>query len=199
MCENLRASDRQQGALCRSLMRFRLSFVWLTGLALGGACAGHGTKPGATAASDTNDSIPAAGATAAPNTGGVVTEDAGVVPAEPPAGASLPEVRVESVGMHIGGMPNDPASKEPFARALTKQFPELRGCYRLLEEPKSGTFGVDLHIPRGGGKPRVEQPRTALRGDAFRDCVVRAFQNTEFEKTKLPIVISYSVKFSVGQ
>ena len=178
-------------------MRSWFALVWLAALALSGACASQGTKPGATpepgAESETPGTLPA------PSAAGAPAQDGGVSGAEPPAGASLPEVRVESVGMHVGGGANDPASKEPFQRALAKQFPELRGCYRLIEEPKSGTFGVDLHIPRGGGKPRVEQPRTALRGDAFRDCVIRAFQNTEFEKTKLPMVISYSVKFSVGQ
>lgn len=169
-------------------------------LSLSGACASQSAKPVASpsAAPTAEPGTPEAGATAAP--GSPAPDADGDAPeAEPPSGASLPEVKIENVGLHIGGGSNDPASKEPFQRALAARFDDLRACYRLIEEPKSGTFGVDLHIPRGGGRPRVEQPRTALRGDAFRACVIRAFEATEFEKTKLPIVISYSVRFSIGQ
>lgn len=117
----------------------------------------------------------------------------------PPAGTpTLPAVRVHSVGMHIGGGPNDANGKAPFERALEQRFPEFLRCYQLVTDPgKGGTFGVDLHIERGGGKPRVEQPRTALGGEPFRACMLSAFENVEFPALKKPSVVSYSVRFTV--
>ena len=78
------------------------------------------------------------------------------------------------------------------------EFDELRACYKEVEDPmKGGIFGVDLRIGRGGGHPEVSQPRTSMKGQAFRDCVVGVFKAVEFEKpAKGPTVISYSVRFS---
>jgi hypothetical protein len=110
-------------------------------------------------------------------------------------------VKVENVGLHIGGGPNDDATKAPYLAAAEKQFDALRACYTKVEEPmKGGTFGVDLHIGRAGGRPQVKQPRTGMKGTDFRDCVVKAFEQMEFEKPKKgPTVISYSVRYSVGK
>jgi hypothetical protein len=108
----------------------------------------------------------------------------------------LPAVNVRNVGLHVGGGPNDAASKQPFLRAIERQFPEFLRCYQLVGEPgKEGTFGVDLHVPTAGGTARVEQPRTGLTGDEFRACMVSAFEKVVFEPTKKPVVISYSVRF----
>lgn len=117
----------------------------------------------------------------------------------PPAGTpTLPAVAVHSVGMHIGGGPNDAEGKAPFERALEQHFPDFLRCYRLVTEPgKGGTFGVDLHIERAGGKPRVEQPRTALGGEPFRACMLTAFESVEFPALKKPSVVSYSLRFTV--
>jgi hypothetical protein len=110
-------------------------------------------------------------------------------------------VKVENVGLHIGGGPNDDAAKAPFVAAVEKQFDGLRACYTKVEDPvKGGTFGVDLHIGRDGGKPKVKQPRTGMKGTGFRDCVVKVFEQVEFEKPKKgPTVISYSIKYSLGK
>jgi hypothetical protein len=106
---------------------------------------------------------------------------------------------VQSIGMHVGGGANDPASKAPFLRALEARFPAFLECFRLVPEPGSGgTFGVDLRVAAAGGPPSVEEPRTVLGGDAFRSCMLSAFESVAFEPTKKPVVISYSVRFTLG-
>jgi hypothetical protein len=118
---------------------------------------------------------------------------------EPPAGASsLPEVYVRNIGLHVGGGRNDAASKEPFLRALERQFPEFLRCYQLVEQPgQQGTFGVDLHVGRSGAVDRVEQPRPGLSGEDFRACMVRVFETVQFGSLAAPVVLSYSVRFSL--
>ncbi len=112
---------------------------------------------------------------------------------------SLPEVVVSNVGLHIGGGPNDDASKAPFRAAIEKRFEDLRKCYVHAEEPeKGGTYGVDLFIGRNGGNPELRQPRTGMKGAAFRDCIKRAFSSVVFGKPpRGPTVISYSVRFKL--
>ena len=45
----------------------------------------------------------------------------------------------------------------------------------------------------------MKQPRTGMKGAGFRDCVLKAFEQVEFEKPKKgPTVISYSIKFTLG-
>lgn len=122
------------------------------------------------------------------------------MPETPPdPSRSLPEVTVRNVGLHIGGESNDAASKAPFQRAVEEKFEDLLACYREAAEPeKGGVFGVDLFIRREGGHPEVRQPRTGMKGEAFRECVVKVFEAVEFERpAKGPTVISYSVKFEV--
>ncbi|HET9955664.1 MAG TPA: hypothetical protein VFQ61_14215 [Polyangiaceae bacterium] len=114
------------------------------------------------------------------------------------SGPSLPAVSLRTLGLHIGGGPNDTAGKAPFVTAIESRFEDFLSCYRWVDEPgKSGTFGVDLHIERRGGKPRVEEPRAGLSGDKFQACVVRAFENVQFPSPGKPTVISYSLRFSV--
>lgn len=118
---------------------------------------------------------------------------------EPTPDKALPELRVEALGMHVGGGRNDAEEKAPFHRALERRFPAFLECYRLVEDPWSGgSFGVDIKIPRAGGKPVLEQPRTKIRGAGFQDCMVAAFGSADFERPKAgPTVISYSVRFTL--
>lgn len=106
---------------------------------------------------------------------------------------------MRNVGLHIGGGSNDAASKEPFQRAIAARFEAFLTCYRQVAEPeKGGVFGVDLFIKREGGEPEVRQPRTSMQGEAFRECVVDAFESVVFERpARGPTVISYSLKFEV--
>jgi hypothetical protein len=115
----------------------------------------------------------------------------------PDPSASLPQVIVETVGLHIGGGPNDAAAKAPYLGAIEPEFDAFRACFVKVAEPeKGGTFGVDLLIGRSGGKPEVKQPRTGMKGDEFRTCVIEAFQRIEFAKpAKGPTMISYSLRY----
>jgi hypothetical protein len=114
---------------------------------------------------------------------------------------SLPELKVENIGLHVGGGPNDADTKAPFLRAIAERFPQFMDCYRKNEDPaKGGRFGIDLHIARAGGHPSVEEPRTARHGPAFRACVSGVFASAEFQKpTRGPTTISYSLRFTVGE
>jgi biopolymer transport protein ExbD len=122
-------------------------------------------------------------------------------PAPPPSAEPLPEVKVESFGLHIGGGPNDDATKKPILDAISKHFDAFRACYVKVQDPaKGGTFGVDLRIGRDGGSAKVEQPRTGMKGPEFRECVLDVFKHVTFEKPpKGPTVVSYSLKFSLSK
>lgn len=111
----------------------------------------------------------------------------------------LPELKVENIGLHIGGGPNDAETKAPFLSAIAERFPSFMDCYRKSEDPaQGGRFGVDLHIARGGGHPRIEQPRTSLRGPDFRACLSSVFESVDFKKPKQgPTTISYSLRFTL--
>jgi hypothetical protein len=157
--------------------------------------------PDASAPPSAASAAPSAPATAPPP---AVEPPPGVEPTSPsppppPNAKSLPEVKVETVGLHIGGGPNDDATKKPFLTAIEQRFDLFRACYAKVEDPKKGgTFGVDLHIGKNGGKPEVKQPRTGMKGDAFRRCVANVFENVEFDKPKKgPTVVSYSIRFSL--
>jgi len=111
----------------------------------------------------------------------------------------LPELKVENIGLHIGGGPNDAETKAPFLSAVAERFPSFMDCYRKNEDPaQGGRFGVDLHIARGGGHPRLEQPRTSLRGPEFRACLGSVFESVDFQKPKHgPTTLSYSLRFTL--
>ena len=108
---------------------------------------------------------------------------------------------MKSFGLHVGGAAKDNELKREVQRTLERGFPRYLDCYRLIEQPGSeGTFGADLHVPVEGGKPKVGQPRSALRGNAFRACMVKAFESARFDppSSGRAVVVSYSVKFSFG-
>jgi hypothetical protein len=137
-----------------------------------------------------------------------VSEPSAVAPAPGPAGAPpgperrgppLPELRVKSFGLHVGGTSRDAAAREDFLRALEKNSWRYLECYQLVEQPGSeGTFGADLHVGADGGKPSVSGVRTKLKGAEFRSCMERALEGTKFDLTPSgrSVVVSYSLKFS---
>jgi hypothetical protein len=114
------------------------------------------------------------------------------------SGPPLPEVSLKTYGLHIGGGRED--ERDPLLRTLEHSFPRFLECYRLVEDPgKEGTFGVDLVVPLEGGRPNVKQPRTAIRGEAFSACMVKAFETLKFKPQRRATAVSYSLKFSVGR
>jgi hypothetical protein len=161
-----------------------------------------GTSPDPNGAAADGDASPAGVGPSAPGVGAsVASRPSAPLPGgeEPTPDKALPELRVEALGMHVGGGRNDAEEKAPFHRALERRFPAFLECYRLVEDPWSGgSFGVDIKIPRAGGKPVLEQPRTKIRGAGFQDCMVAAFGSADFERPKAgPTVISYSVRFTL--
>jgi hypothetical protein len=168
----------------------------------------EGTRPSAPETPSAAPGAPGAPSGAvAPSAGepGVSTAP-GAAPGAPAAqnerpGPPLPELRVKSFGLHVGGAANDSEQRKEAQRTLERGFPRYLDCYRLIEAPGSeGTFGADLRVSAEGGKPTVGQPRTALRGEAFRACMVKAFESARFDppSSGRAIVVSYSVKFSFG-
>lgn len=124
---------------------------------------------------------------------------ASAAPEAKPAEAPLPEVGVKNIGMHIGGGPNDNVTKAPIHKSVEPHFDEMRRCWTKVEDPKkAGDFGIDLLIDGQGGKAEVSKPRTAIKGDGFKECMVAVYEAIEFlkprgsKKTK----VSYSVRFS---
>lgn len=173
-------------------------------------CAARGSSPSVPVApsSGANPGADARSAVAAPGTPGTPGTPTAVIARvplpggeEPTPDRALPELKVEPLGMHIGGGTNTPEEKAPFHRALEQQFPAFLECYRAAEDPwAGGSFGVDIKVSRTGGAPTVEQPRTRIRGAAFRDCMLAAFTKVRFEKPKAgPTVLSYSMLFTLGK
>jgi hypothetical protein len=156
---------------------------------------------GAAAESGSPAASPGAGSPARDGSSASAAHPAAPLPGgeEPTPDKALPELRIEPLGMHVGGGKNDAEEKAPFHRALERRFPAFLECYRLVEDPwTGGSFGIDIKIPRAGGKPVLEQPRTKLRGAGFQDCMVAAFGSADFERPKAgPTVISYSVRFTL--
>ncbi|HEX4336140.1 MAG TPA: hypothetical protein VH062_09520 [Polyangiaceae bacterium] len=109
----------------------------------------------------------------------------------------VPHVRVRNIGLHIGGGPNDAVTKGPFLRQLAAQFDAFKLCYGQVETPAAhGTFGVDLLVPKDGGHAELSNPRTSMKGDAFRDCVVEAFKAVAFDRPKRGTTkLSYALAF----
>jgi hypothetical protein len=108
---------------------------------------------------------------------------------------------VKSFGLHVGGAAKDSELRKEVQRTLERGFGRYLDCYRLVEAPGSeGTFRADLRVAAEGGKPKVELPQTPLRGEAFRACMIKAFESTRFDppSSGRAIVVSYSVKFSFG-
>lgn len=121
-------------------------------------------------------------------------------PAERP-GPPLPELRVKSFGLHVGGSARDAAARAEYLRVLESGWWRYLDCYRLLDRPGvEGTFGADLQVAGQGGKARVVHPRTKLAGTQFRECMERAFASAHFAPTPSgrAVVLSYSVKFTLA-
>lgn len=128
--------------------------------------------------------------------------------AAPPAAASsaapAPEpeptvaVVVKNIGMHIGGGPHDDATKAPIKLSVAPHFDAFAKCFAKAEDTKKGgDFGVDLRIERDGGKAKVTEPRTGIKGDDFKACVLGVFEAIDFQKPKGgATVVSYSLRFT---
>ena len=137
-----------------------------------------------------------------PSASSPVSSDASSPPTAVAASASaptaVPSVKVENIGIHIGGGPNDPVTKAPIASSIEPHFDDLRVCWGSAEDPRrGGDFGVDLLIPAEGGHATVSHPRTGIKGDAFRACVVAVFEQVDFKRPLTGrTTASYSLRFT---
>lgn len=133
---------------------------------------------------------------------------ASAAPAEPPpavteeapASSERPAgVVARSIGMHIGGGPNDAATKAPFLRTIEGGFDAVVACTRHVPaDRRKGTFGIDLLVGKDGGRPEVTNPRTGIPGAEFRACVVAVFEGLAFERPKRGATkLSYSLRLGV--
>ena len=156
------------------------------------ASAAAPAPPPASSAAPLPSPEPVASATAAPTAAPSAASPA-------PPEAPLPNVKVANIGMHIGGGPNDAVTKEPIHRSVIPHYDEFRRCYGLLEDQKKGgTFGIDLLIDKAGGKPKsVTKPRSPMKGHEFSECMVKAFEQIDFQKPKGGTTkVSYSLRFT---
>lgn len=101
--------------------------------------------------------------------------------------------------MHIGGGPNDNATKDPIGKSVEPHFDEFRKCFaRAYDQKKGGDVGVDLLIPGAGGKAKVTPTvRTSIKGERFDECVVSVFKEIDFLKPRFGnTTVSYSLRFT---
>jgi non-ribosomal peptide synthetase component F len=156
-------------------------------------CACHSSSESTATSTATSTSTSTATPTA--------TSTATAAPSASAVASAIPPpqlVLVENIGMHIGGGPNDAVTKAPIAQSVAPHFDALRACWSQVDDAtRAGDFGVDLLIPAEGGAATVSHPRTNLRPDAFKDCVVGVFTGIDFAKPRGGrTTVSYSLRFT---
>jgi pyruvate/2-oxoglutarate dehydrogenase complex dihydrolipoamide acyltransferase (E2) component len=113
-----------------------------------------------------------------------------------PDESPLPKVKVTNIGMHIGGGPNDDATKEPIRSSVAPHFDEFRRCWALADGQK-GDVSIDLRIDREGGKAKVSPPKVTIKSKPFAECVVKTFEGIDFRKPRGGTTnVSYSLHFA---
>lgn len=126
------------------------------------------------------------------------------VPGEPtPAAAPVtpapdvePDASLRTIGLHVGGGPNDDATRGKFIAPIEQQFDALLRCHALAQDRnRNASVGVDLLIPVRGGKASVKDLRTALGSPEFQACIQAAFEQVSFPSVARPTMISYSMLF----
>jgi hypothetical protein len=119
-------------------------------------------------------------------------------PAEPEKEAPLPDVVVKNVGMHIGGEKNTAAQKRPIRAEVSKHYDDMKRCYaKASDPPKTATFGVDMRIEGEGGNPKITNPRSGLKGEGVKECLVSVFESITFPRQPRGVarMVSYSIEF----
>ncbi len=135
-----------------------------------------------------------------PAADGSATAKGEVPPAEdkPEPEAPLPDVDVKNVGMHIGGEANTSAQKRPIRAEVAKHYDAMKRCYaKATDPPKGATFGVDMRIKGDGGKPKITNPRSGLKGEGVKECLVSVFEAIEFPRQPKGVarMVSFSIEF----
>ncbi len=106
------------------------------------------------------------------------------------------DVMVKHYGLHIGGGPNDDATREKYLEPIAQRFDALRRCHVLAKNRKlQASFGVDLELPHDGGRAKIADYRTSLKGQEFHMCVLETLGAVSFPGAGRAMVVSYSVLF----
>jgi hypothetical protein len=109
-----------------------------------------------------------------------------------------PRVSLASVGLHVDGLLNREPHRTRLVRVFEREFSTFRRCHARAERHDEGaSFGVDLLIPKDGGRGKVRQTRTRLASKEFRRCMQGAFEAIRFAPppSARPEIVSYSVLF----
>jgi hypothetical protein len=154
----------------------------------------HVAPPSVTAAPP-----PAAAPSVSPPRSPVVTTQPPVAVAKPVAkGPPAQPVVLSTVGLHVGGPLNDEPHRSRLVKTIEKQFAAFKRCHaRATKHEQGASYGVDLLVPKEGGKPKIKEQRTRLEGKGFAACMNDAFQAIRFAPppTKRDEIVSYSVLF----
>jgi hypothetical protein len=146
---------------------------------------------------------PAAATAIAPST----SVSAPIASAPPPATSSAPAVassaapatfEVRSIGMHIGGGPNDDANKAPLLASIAPRHEALGRCWEALPNKPKLEFGIDAEVPAKGGRAKITRPRSTVNDATFIACAVGVFTEIEWlpPKSKIETTVSTSVRIS---
>jgi hypothetical protein len=111
--------------------------------------------------------------------------------------AETPAVDIRHIGMHIGGGPNDDATKAPFIKSIDTRTGALGACWAGLPKKPTVDFGIDALVPAAGGRAKIDRPRSTIADSAFVACAQRAFEEIEFLRPRsgLPTKVSASLRF----
>lgn len=118
--------------------------------------------------------------------------------AQPAAPQRAAAVTLATVGLHVDGLLNREPHRTRLVRVFEREFKAFRRCHERAERHDEGaSFGVDLLIPKAGGRGKVRQSRTRLASKAFRTCMQAAFEAIRFAPppSERPEIVSYSVLF----
>lgn len=119
-------------------------------------------------------------------------------PSGAPAAQHAPNVSLATVGLHVDGLLSREPHRSRLVRVFEREFNAFRRCHDRAERHEQGaSFGVDLLIPKAGGRGKVRQTRTRLASKDFRACMQRAFESIRFAPppSARPEIVSYSVLF----
>jgi hypothetical protein len=138
----------------------------------------------------------------APGQAPVVTAGRAPSVASPAASAPRPPaVALASVGLHVDGTLNREPHRGRLLRVFEREFNAFRRCHERAEKHAQGaSFGVDLLIPKSGGRATMRQTRSRLTSKAFRTCMQGAFEAIRFAPppSGRAEIVSYSVLFKPG-
>lgn len=193
-------------------MNARLPLLRTLGICILAAsgCTSPQPKTEPPASSEARSSAPAASAPAPRPSASVAeapapTASASAAPSASAAASADPEpvptnVDVKFYGLHVGGGKNDKAEHAPIIASVNRHLDDFKRCFAKAEDTKKGgTYGIQLLIPADGGKAEVSLPKSGIKGDAFKECMLATYTEMEFDPPKghIKTNATYSVIFSV--